>query len=289
MTEKFPWIPGWERWARALDEVRRNIAEGVGESRPASAAAASPPRKTNLINRAVVLEAEKFSDRGRTTPLLCRVQMENGHEFHAFVKLSACCDLGVVNLAREAMAACLAKDLGLPLAKPLIVEIPDDVGKVTINPEIASFLTASSRVAFGSTRVTKVRVWNEGEHRIQTGVRTAAAILLFDAIIQNSDRRVGNPNCLADKRRLHIFDHEMAFDLGDPYFWIPPWVPGGMSGMDFKSNPHVFVPMLKGAHIDWEPIKSRWAGLTDARLKQYMDEMPDEWNGPVRTWEPRKG
>lgn len=40
---------------------------------------------------------------------------------------------------------------------------------------------------------------------------TAAGVLLFDAIIQNPDRRDENPNCLVQGNELRMIDHELAF------------------------------------------------------------------------------
>jgi hypothetical protein len=39
----------------------------------------------------------------------------------------------------------------------------------------------------------------------------------------------------------------------------------------------IFLNELKGAPIDFEPIKSRWAALSDVRLREYEDAIPPEW------------
>jgi hypothetical protein len=42
----------------------------------------------------------------------------------------------------------------------------------------------------------------------------AAAIFVFDAIVQNADRRVDNANCLVKGNEIRIIDHEMTFTHG---------------------------------------------------------------------------
>jgi hypothetical protein len=174
----------------------------------------------------------------------------------------------VVNLAREAIAACLAADLGLPVPKPWLVEIPQEIIPVVTDAQIADKLRRSCPVAFGSTRTPGFTAWSTG-HRLSDAMRpVASGILLFDAIIQNPDRRAENPNCLVKGNELRIIDHELAFMHRIILFWQAPWLLGGMK--DFESpGRHIFVHELKGAPIDFAPIKSRWTALSDARLQEY--------------------
>ena len=104
----------------------------------------------------------------------------------------------------------------------------------------------------------------------------AAAILLFDAIIQNLDRRVDNPNCLVRDNDLLIIDHELAFAHRLHLNWQPPWVRGGMKSFETPGN-HIFVQELKGRQIDFGPIRDRWNGLSDTRLQEYEATIPQEW------------
>jgi hypothetical protein len=77
-----------------------------------------------LIRRAVLSRIDRPAAQGRTGPVLAAIETEDGEEVEVFAKLSAGCDQGVVNLAREAIAACLAADLGLPVPRPWLVEVP---------------------------------------------------------------------------------------------------------------------------------------------------------------------
>ena len=104
----------------------------------------------------------------------------------------------------------------------------------------------------------------------------ASGILLFDAIIQNPDRRAENPNCLVRGDDLRIIDHELAFAHRLILLWRASWILGGMNDLAAPGR-HIFVHELKGAPIDFAPIKSRWTALSDARLQEYGKAIPSEW------------
>jgi len=232
-----------------------------------------------MIPRAVLTRIDRVAVQGRTGPLLSACEVDGENEVEVFVKLSAGCDQNVVNLAREAIAACLAADLGLPVPKPWLVEIPPEVIPVVTDAQIADKLRHSCPVAFGSTRTPGYTAWSTGQ-RLSDAMRPmASGILLFDAIIQNPDRGSVRPNCLVSGNELRIIDHEAAFThtlVLPRSSWVAPWVLGGMN---ILSTPmfHIFVHQLKGAPIDFAPIKSRWTALSDARLQEYEEAVPPDW------------
>jgi hypothetical protein len=232
-----------------------------------------------VIQRAVLTRIDRVAVQGRTGPILSACQAPDENEVEVFVKLSAGCDQAVVNLAREAIAACLAADLGLPVPKPWLVEIPPEIIPVVTDAQIADKLRRSCPVAFGSTLTPGFTVWSVGQ-RLSDAMRpVASGILLFDAIIQNPDRGTVRPNCLVSGNELRIIDHEASFThtlVLPKSSWVAPWALGGMN---IFSTPmyHIFVHELKGAPTDFAPIKSRWAALSDARLQEYERSIPPEW------------
>lgn len=74
-----------------------------------------------MIERATLLRVDRKATSGRTGPLIAECETEGGETVEVFCKLSAGCEEGVVHLAREVVAACLAADLGLPVPKPYLV------------------------------------------------------------------------------------------------------------------------------------------------------------------------
>lgn len=229
-----------------------------------------------MIERAVLARIDRPSAQGRTGPLLAACETECGQEVEVFLKLSAGCDQGVVNLAREAVAACLAADLGLPIPRPWLIEIPPEIVRAVADPAVAAKLKDSAPVAFGSTRAPGFAVWTSGM-RLSDSMRSiAVAILLFDAIIQNPDRRAENPNCLFRGDELRIIDHELAFAHRLILLWRPPWAVGGMQDLETPGR-HIFVHVLKGEALDFADARRRWATLSDGQLAEYAQAMPPEW------------
>ena len=58
--------------------------------------------------------------------------------------------------------------------------------------------------------------------------------------------------------------------------WRPPWLLGGMSDFETPGR-HIFVSPLRGAAVDFEPVRPRWIALSDARLEEYAGSVPPEW------------
>ncbi|MBO0902159.1 HipA family kinase [Jiella sonneratiae] len=246
-----------------------------GDYHPASR---NLPQKDDrcMISRAILTRIDRVAIQGRTGPILSACETDSSEEVEVFVKLSAGCEQNVVNLAREAVAACLAADLGLPVPKPWLVEIPREIIPVVSDAQVADKLRRSCKVAFGSTRSTGFSVWSSGQRLSDLMKPLAVGILLFDAIIQNLDRRTENPNCLVRGTDLRIIDHELAFAHRLILFWRAPWVLGGMAEFETPGR-HIFVHELKGKPFDFSEIKARWTALSDARLQEYEAAIPPEW------------
>jgi hypothetical protein len=219
---------------------------------------------------------------GRTGPLLLGcvpVDDPAVDPIEVVVKFSAGCDQGVVNLAREVVAACLARDLGLPVPIPYLVELPPEFVETISDQEIKPRVAISIPLAFGSRLVIpQYNAWVEANRIRASMIPTAAAIFVFDALTQNADRRVSNPNCLVKGDELRIFDHELAFAHGLLLGWLPPWVAGGLNSLE-TPGAHIFRDGLRGKPIDYEQIKRQWAGLSEERLTAYRESVPAEWPG----------
>lgn len=182
-------------------------------------------------------------------------------------------------MARESIGASLAADLGLPVPRPYFVRLEPEFAESVSDATVRQKLGASSPVAFGSLRVpNQFAAWAKGNLITDTMVPDVAGILMFDAIIQNPDRRDGNPNCLVKGEELRVFDHELAFMTDQLLLWTPPWKLGGMNWVA-APGAHIFAGGLKGRVIDYLPIKNRWGSLSDARVAEYQITIPGEWAG----------
>lgn len=214
---------------------------------------------------------------GRTCPSILTCEKTTGEIIEVFAKFSSSCDENVSNLTREIIAACLAGDLGLPIPEPVLIEIDDAWISIVQDATVRARIAASARVAFGSRHAgTQFTPWNSGTNLFEALIPVAAAVFVFDGIIQNIDRRSDNPNCLVRGDTIRIFDHELAFTHGVVIGWQPPWRVGGLRVMEGPGF-HIFREGLRGRQIDYGPIRALWAGLSDMRIESYAQMMPAEW------------
>jgi hypothetical protein len=221
----------------------------------------------------------KPTSKGKTEPLMLVCERQDGAEVELVAKFSGVCEEKEVNLAREVIAVCLAADLDLPVAEPMIVEASPEWIDTIPDPAIRAKVAGSCRLAFGSKLWTgQFSVWNSGTLVTESMLPKAAAIFTFDAIIQNFDRQESNPNCLVNGEKILIFDHEQAFMHRLMMFWKPPWALGGLQNFEVPGR-HIFRPNLLGRAIDFESIKTSWTNISDQRVEQYRAAIPPEWSG----------
>lgn len=214
---------------------------------------------------------------GKTGPALIVCQRANSEEIEVVVKCSAGCEQKETSLAAEVVGACLAADLGLPVLEPFLVELQPEFIESVPNSVHREKMAASNAVAFGSRHVTgQYSTWTNGNLISEVMIPTAAAVFAFDGIIQNPDRRDGNPNCLVRGDEIRIIDHELAFAHGLILFWKAPWKVGGLQSFETPGL-HIFRAGLKGKSIDYSPIRAAWAGLSDAQISAYGSAVPAEW------------
>jgi hypothetical protein len=214
---------------------------------------------------------------GRTCPLLVRCAHDDGAVVEVVVQFSGFCDQQQENLAMEAVTACLAGDLGLPIPEPFLVSVPRDWAEVVPDDTRRQRIIQSSPVAFGSRLITGgYSVWTPDTRISEAMVNTAAAIFAFDAITQNPDRRSENPNCLVRGEQIRIIDHELAFGHSVVLAWRPPWSGGGLNWLE-KKGAHIFRADLRRAGIDFGAIKASWLNIHANRLTAYGTALPTEW------------
>lgn len=230
-----------------------------------------------MLTRLSPIQFDRPTTSGRTRPSIVTCETPAGDTVEVVAKFSGGCDEGVTNLAREVIAACLAGDLGLPIPEPFLIDVTQ--AWTTVVPDVAQRqrIQSGSPVAFGSRLVTgQYAIWSQGNRIVDAMLPTAAAVFVFDAITQNADRRVTNPNCLVKGDEIRIFDHEMTFTHGLVIGWKPPWVLGGLSVLGTPGF-HIFRDQLRGRAVDFEPIRASWSALSDARITAYSEAVPGEW------------
>jgi hypothetical protein len=228
------------------------------------------------------VEAVRFDremSNGRTKPILINCERINGDEVEVVAKFSFGCDNSPNGLIREALAAMLAKDLGLPVPEPFLVSITPEFIASVENQAVLHILKNSNKHGFGSHKLPDgFGVWTASSGRMSKKLeQEALEVFAFDAWLTNADRRIKNPNLLTDGRSFAIFDHEYTLMTDLNLGWQPPWIKGALAGFNAPTN-HVFYQSLKGvAGLDLSRICTAMSSISDERINEYAQAIPASW------------
>ena len=157
-----------------------------------------PPRIVEIIRR---------SDQGVTRPFVCRG--DDGQTY--WVKGHGA---GTRALCSEWIGGRLAQQIGLPIPRFVLAEVPPEVIAYSDAPEandLGAGVVFASEDVMGACELTFDRVRSVPQE-------TRWRIILFDWWVRNADRtlgpRGGNVNLLhvPDTNSVHVIDHNMAFD-----------------------------------------------------------------------------
>ena len=232
------------------------------------------------------LEAVRFDEveqTGRNRPLrIAAVESysndDNAIEIEVFLKPSAR-EIGIDGIALELLSACLAGDLGLPICEPVLVEMsPEWIATI---PELhtKTILQNSCPLAFGSVNAGNGwRIWSSADKVNGNRRSTALKVFVFDALMENSDRRDEKPNLLVKGDEMRAIDHELAFRVEN---LIPPARPWQIGYMDSLISPkrHIFGHLLKGDHrINLDEVRTAWEALSEQHLTDYVATIPSQWS-----------
>ena len=238
-----------------------------------------------MLDRLPLEDVIRQAKSGRTRPLIVACDRGGGQSVELLCKISEGCEDGVVGLAKEVVAACVAAQLGLPVPVPFLVELTLKPAVAPRHGEIERRIEASSKVAFGSTMVPgPYSLWHRGFKITDDMLPAALAAFVFDGAIGNPDRRVGNPNCLTAGRKLWLIDHELAFSQYVIGNQPPSWKLGGLQWLGEQGH-HIFTEALRRRTgvLDFGPIRKSWLGLPDPLLDGIREAIPHEWTeaGPA--------
>lgn len=244
-----------------------------------------------------ILQAEAFeylgrAHSGRSRPMQCRCETEDGDEISVYVKYSDFHeDLSCDFLTCELVANQYAVDLGLPAAKPCLVRIsPEFVETLPFDKNGESLRAAFGRgnvIAFGSSAFPTTRRWTP-ENLVHKGqMAEAASLYLFDTLVENSDRGVSNPNLLISGDSFQVIDFghcfqrchsEADFEQGNL-----PWQHFGIWNNCIGDLQHVLFNNLKGRCVagDIDAFTTSLTGLSDDTIEDYVNIVPEEWGQDV--------
>lgn len=211
---------------------------------------------------------------GRTSPCVVLASDAEGETHEVVIKWRSGPEQKDIGGICELACSLLASDLGLPTPKPSLIEIDEEFHRSIPDPRLALIVERSSGLNFGSSFLSGHNTWPRDKplpmHLQQVGIETLA----FDVLADNVDRRQAKPNILWNGAELALCDHEQAFSfLRGVLFWKPAWAGGELK--HFRE--HVFFNQLKSTAMNLNRLDGALAALSDKRLAEYADAIPDEW------------
>ncbi len=201
---------------------------------------------------------------GRTRPLKIRCILESAPDLSmdVVVKLSGTWKIGKSGFATEVFVSHLARIVGIPCPQPVILSIPKGF---TVAGDDSEVLQRSHGLNFASVYVPEATTWLNRENMAGDLIAQAANILVFDALIQNRDRLVTNPNLLFDGKHIIVIDHEQCLGVLEETTQLD-WI-----------ERHVLLPCIRSMKPSLERAFHVLDPLDFETLDSIRKEIPDEW------------
>src|SRR5918995_2213328 len=113
-------------------------------------------------------------------------------------------------LIAELIVGLLARQLGLPVPEPALIDIAPAFGRAEPDPEIQEILSRSHGINVGARYLDGAFNFDSFAAREIIDSRFASDLVWFDAYTTNPDRTHRNPNILIWQRRPWLIDHGAA-------------------------------------------------------------------------------
>ena len=107
-------------------------------------------------------------------------------------------------------------------------------------------------------------------HLADHALAEAAAIYVFDLLIQNPDRSLTSPNCGRAGNRIVPYDFETGFSFRLAVGRPDPWMVGTLL---FARN-HLFHNALRTADVDWPSVFRRFRAVPTTRVADVCSTIP---------------
>lgn len=169
------------------------------------------------------VDAPRVIDQGSSRPVLmrCARRGSDGPDADLVVKPVGG-RRGLVDVHAELLGTLLARTAGLLVPDPAIVHVPARLAEY-VTRSLKRPVDPGAHLAFAY--IAGMRPFHPAEHVRQVSAHDACALLAFDAMVLNTDRKDKNVNCAFRGRNLLAFDMEWAFvGLRDPTLTRHPWL-----------------------------------------------------------------
>ncbi len=226
----------------------------------------------------VAASYQRSFNSGRTTPRVFVCEDFDGNNVGEFVvKMRGSIETHEAGLLREILGNLFAYEVGIATAEPAIVRIDPELAAALTNQTVADVVANSLGLNYGSANLAGgYSTWPVGKIVPQSLKADAADIFVFDALIQNPDRRTGKPNLLWKDDHLVVIDHEMAFSF--LLSIIPSTTPWLLDEQPYLRD-HVFFSELLHEQVDLERIAGAIEAIGDDFWEEADSVIPNNWKG----------
>ena len=213
---------------------------------------------------------------GRSKPSKVTAEDFEGKAYDVVVKpFKANKERGKTASVSELVSNLLASRLGLSVPEPFLVRVPAGFDQIVGMEDIKRHYEGVSERLFGCQLIPDVTTVPTQRKILPTKRSEALGVILFDALVQNHDRKIGRPNILEHSGGFFLIDHDLAFDFlgGIPIIGgaQKPWI----APPTLKD--HVFYPGLRGKELDGSGFETRLKSLTEIEIQAILGVVPDEW------------
>lgn len=175
---------------------------------------------------------------------------------------------GTKALVSELIGGEIARILGFKVPEIVFLDLDEAFGRTEADEEIQDLLQGSRGLNMGLHFLSGAFTFDPVVTTIDS--LTASGIVWLDAYLTNVDRTVRNTNMLIWNRELWLIDHGAS--LYFHHSWVN-WQKYALSPFP-QVKDHVLLPLAN----DLEEVDRRFkALLTDVKIKEVVNSLPDEW------------
>lgn len=182
---------------------------------------------------------------------------------------------------RELIAAFIAKELGIDVAEPVLINISSEFVDTVRGYDSYQVASKSTGLNYGSKYFGQGFIeFINRQNLNEEQYNQAQKIFAFDMLISNPDRRIEKHNMLTDGEKIMIFDHELAFSsVNDIFKPETPWLINNDRELRWIKN-HYFHPILKHKRHDFKAFVDELDRLDKKFWDKSYTLIPTEWQTP---------
>jgi hypothetical protein len=175
------------------------------------------------------------------------------------------------------VAGQIAALLDLPQPDLVLLDFPPDIEAPALTPEKHEELQRARGPAFGSRQLADaVSLRRKKDFRIDPDL--AAAIVWFDSLMLNHDRKDRNPNILVADDRLWMIDNDSALAIHHRWADVKRKGAYGIcpdSGLNWwEVGDHVLLPFAGSVEAAGDRLASQ---LSPELIERLVDQPPEVW------------